>query len=140
MTVPPLYLHSHSSSHLTFPSIYSEVEPPPFFPQPSLSTSHQRHLLFSLHHQPSKNNNHIMANTADLLSLPPELMIRISSNLTTHELACFRHTCKQVETNLFESFAREFFTKRQFMLEEVSIQALVGIANHKTLAPYLKGK
>ena len=26
------------------------------------------------------------------------------------------------------------------MLEEVSIQALVGIANHKTLAPYLKGK
>ena len=81
-----------------------------------------------------------MANTADLLRLPPELMLRISTHLTTQELACFRLTCKQVETNLFESFAREFFTKRQFMLEEVSIQALVGIANHKTLAPYLKGK
>ena len=81
-----------------------------------------------------------MANTASLLRLPPELMLRISTNLTTHELACFRSTCKQVETNLFESFAREFFTKRQFMLEEVSLQALVGIANHKTLAPYLKGK
>jgi hypothetical protein len=83
-----------------------------------------------------------MATTANLLRLPPELMCRIcsSSNLTTHELACFRLTCKQVETNLFESFAREFFTKRQFMLEEVSIEALVGIANHKTLAPYLKGK
>lgn len=81
-----------------------------------------------------------MANTAELLRLPPELMLRISTHLTTHELACFRLTCKQVETNLFESFAREFFTKRQFMLEEISLQALVGIANHKTLAPYLKGK
>jgi hypothetical protein len=81
-----------------------------------------------------------MANIADLLRLPPELMLRISTHLTTQELACFRLTCKQVETNLFESFAREFFTKRQFMLEEVSLRALVGISNHKTLAPYLKGK
>jgi len=81
-----------------------------------------------------------MANTADLLRLPPEIMLRISKHLNTHELACFRLTCKQVETNLFEDFAREFFTKRQFMLEEVSLNVLVGIANHKTLAPYLKGK
>ena len=81
-----------------------------------------------------------MATTANLLRLPPELMLRVSTHLTTQELACFRLTCKQVETNLFESVAREFFTKRQFMLEEVSLRALVGISNHKTLAPYLKGK
>jgi hypothetical protein len=81
-----------------------------------------------------------MATTAHLLRLPPELMLRISAHFTTLDLGSFRLTCKQVETNLFESFAREFFSKRQFMIEQVSLEALVGIANHKTLAPYLKGK
>jgi hypothetical protein len=81
-----------------------------------------------------------MANTANLLRLPPELMLRCSSHLTTHELACFRLTCHQVENALWDSFAREFFTKKQFMLEECSLEALVGISNHKTLAPYLKGE
>jgi len=76
---------------------------------------------------------------ADLLRLPPELMLRISTHLTTVELGSFRLTCKLVERNLFESFAREFFTKRQFMVEKVSLEALAGIANHKTLAPYLNG-
>lgn len=80
-----------------------------------------------------------MATTAHLLRLPPELMLRISLYSTTLELGNFRLSCKQVETNLFESFAREFFTKRQFMIERVSLEALVGIANHKTLAPYLTG-
>jgi hypothetical protein len=136
--VPGFTLVSYNISH--FSSTLSEVEPTFSFSQPSLSTSHHCHLLFSLHHQLSKNNNHIMANTANLLCLLLELMLHISSHLTTHELACFRLTCKQVETNLFESFAYEFFTKHQLMLEEVSIQALVGISNHKTLAPYLRGK
>jgi hypothetical protein len=81
-----------------------------------------------------------MATTAHLLRLPPELMLRISAHLTTLDLGSFRLTCKQVETNLFESFAREYFSKRQFMIEQVSLEALVGIANHKTLAPYLNGK
>ncbi|KAK3716313.1 hypothetical protein LTR37_006463 [Vermiconidia calcicola] len=78
-----------------------------------------------------------MASAADILRLPPELVLRVSSNLNTPDLGAFRRTCKQIETNLFESFAREFFTKRQFMIEHVSLAALVGIANHKTLAPYL---
>jgi hypothetical protein len=81
-----------------------------------------------------------MATTANLLRLPPELMLRISSHLTTHELACFRLTCKTIERNLFDDFARYYFSKRSFMLEEISLEALVGISNHKTLAPYLKGK
>jgi hypothetical protein len=38
---------------------------------------------------------------------------------------------------LFDSFAKEFFTKRQFMVEHVSLQALVAIARHPTLSPYL---
>jgi len=80
-----------------------------------------------------------MATAPDLLRLPPELMLRISTYLTTVELGNFRLTCKDVERNLFKSFALEFFTKRQFMVERVSLEALAGIANHPTLAPYLNG-
>lgn len=74
-----------------------------------------------------------------MLRLPPELMLRVSSFLNTPELGHFRLSCKTVESNLFDSFAREFFTKRQFMIEQVSLEALVGIASHKTLSPYLSG-
>ena len=81
-----------------------------------------------------------MATPPDLLRLPPELMLRISTFLTTVELGSFRLTCKDVERNLFKSFALEFFTKRQFMVDRVSLDALAGIANHSTLAPYLNGK
>lgn len=72
-----------------------------------------------------------------MLDLPPELVVRISSYLTTIELGNFRRSCKQVEAHLFATFAKEFFTKRQFMLEEHSLQALVDIANHPTLSKYL---
>lgn len=80
-----------------------------------------------------------MAATAPLLRLPPELMLRVSYHLNTIELGNFRLACKRIETSLFESFAREFFTKRQFMIEHHSLEALHGIASHKTLAPYLTG-
>ncbi|KAF2770555.1 hypothetical protein EJ03DRAFT_65076 [Teratosphaeria nubilosa] len=75
---------------------------------------------------------------AVLLDLPQELLVRVASYLTTAELGPLRRTCKAVEKGLFKTFAREFFTKRQFMIEHVSLQALVDIANHKTLTPYLK--
>jgi hypothetical protein len=39
---------------------------------------------------------------------------------------------------MFPCFAREFFTKRQFMLEEHSLEALIHIANHPNLCKYLK--
>lgn len=69
-----------------------------------------------------------------LLSLPPELVVRVSSSLTTSELGNLRRTCKHVESDLFDSFAREFFTKKQFMLEQISLQALIDISNHPTLS------
>lgn len=72
-----------------------------------------------------------------LLGLPQELLLRVSSHLTTRELGCFRRTCKHVEASLFDSFAKGFFTKRQFMIEHVSLQALVDIANHPTLSQRL---
>ncbi|KAK5709418.1 hypothetical protein LTR17_019817 [Elasticomyces elasticus] len=78
-----------------------------------------------------------MATLPPMLALPPELVLRISSTLTTPELGCFRRVCKQVEVQLFDSFAREFFTKRQFMIEHPSLQALVGIANHPVFSKHL---
>ncbi|KAG2165630.1 hypothetical protein VTO58DRAFT_102023 [Aureobasidium pullulans] len=69
-----------------------------------------------------------------LVNLPPELLLRVSTFLTTTELGNFRLTNKHVERTLFDSFAREFFTKKQFMLEQISLQALVDISKHPTLS------
>lgn len=81
-----------------------------------------------------------MSTSPTILRFPQELIVRIASNLDTVDLGKSRLVCKYFETNLFESFAREFFSKRQFMVEQVSLEALVGIASHKTLAPYLTGE
>ncbi|KAF2136604.1 uncharacterized protein K452DRAFT_258856 [Aplosporella prunicola CBS 121167] len=72
-----------------------------------------------------------------LLDLPPELLLRISAHLTTEELGSLRLTCKPVETTLFDSFAKEFFIKRQFMIEQYSLQALIDIASHPALSKWL---
>ncbi|KAI6896985.1 hypothetical protein KC318_g10422 [Hortaea werneckii] len=72
-----------------------------------------------------------------LLQLPPELLLRTSDHLTTSELGHLRLTCKAIESTLFDTFAKEFFTKRQFMVEHVSLQALLDIANHPTLSQWL---
>ncbi|KAI4834437.1 hypothetical protein E4T44_08077 [Aureobasidium sp. EXF-8845] len=72
-----------------------------------------------------------------LVDLPPELLLRVSAFLTTSELGNFRLTSKPIESALFDKFAREFFTKKQFMLEQPSLQALVDISNHPTLASSL---
>ncbi|KAK4547867.1 hypothetical protein LTR36_010586 [Oleoguttula mirabilis] len=73
-----------------------------------------------------------------LIDLPPELVMRVSSLLTTSELGNLRSSCHHIEAVLFNSFAKEFFTKRQFMLEHVSLQALVDISRHPTLSKRLK--
>jgi hypothetical protein len=54
---------------------------------------------------------------AGILDLPPELLLRVSQDLTTPELGSLRRSCKIIEQALFKSFAKEFFTKRQFMIE-----------------------
>ncbi|USW53444.1 Putative F-box domain-containing protein [Septoria linicola] len=69
--------------------------------------------------------------------LPQELLVRIASFLTTAELGPLRGTCKNIERQLFDTFAREFFTKRQFMIEHESLEALVGISRHPGLASKL---
>lgn len=66
-----------------------------------------------------------------LTSIPLEVLLQITSNLTTPEYGNLRRTCKHIEETLFSSFAREFFTKRQFMLTEFSLQALVNISKSR---------
>lgn len=78
--------------------------------------------------------------TSPLLEIPPELLLRISSHVSTVDLGNLRRTCKQVEKRLFRDFAREFFTVRRFMVEQVSFETLLSIANHETLGPHLTGE
>lgn len=78
--------------------------------------------------------------SSPLLEIPPELLLRISSHVSTVDLGNLRRTCKQVEKCLFRDFAREFFTVRRFMVEQVSLQTLLNIANHETLGPHVTGE
>lgn len=76
------------------------------------------------------------SNRPRLTTIPLEVLLQIISNLTTPEYGNLRLTCKQLEETVFNSFAREFFTKRQFMITEFSLQALVDISKSR-LSPYL---
>ncbi|TGJ78803.1 hypothetical protein E0Z10_g9960 [Xylaria hypoxylon] len=73
---------------------------------------------------------------AHILNVPLEVVLQITSYLTTPEYGYLRRTCKQLEALLFGAFTKEFFSKRQFALVEFSIQALVDIAKSR-LGPSL---
>jgi hypothetical protein len=73
-----------------------------------------------------------------LARCPIEIILRISSFLSTPSLGAFRRTCRLFEKDLFRSFAHEFFTKKQFMLTEESLNALLEISRHSTLSVQLE--
>jgi hypothetical protein len=75
---------------------------------------------------------------ANLLSLPLELLVYISSFVSTPDLAALRLTCKQAEKSLYEWFSEEFFVKKQFMLTQPSLQALLDISRHVSLSKKLR--
>ncbi|KAK3675814.1 hypothetical protein LTR78_004455 [Recurvomyces mirabilis] len=75
--------------------------------------------------------------TPPILELPPEVVVHISNFLNTKELGDFRQSCKAIETATFKAFSKDFFSKRQFMLEQVSLQALVDISKHPVLSKQL---
>ncbi|KAF2212953.1 hypothetical protein CERZMDRAFT_83894 [Cercospora zeae-maydis SCOH1-5] len=79
----------------------------------------------------------IPSSDVSLADLPQELLVRVATFLTTDELAPLRCSCKHIERQLFDSFAHEFFTKRQFLLEHESLEALVAISKHPGLASKL---
>lgn len=70
--------------------------------------------------------------------LPIEILLRITTLLTTTELGAMRLTCKHIERSLFNSFGYEFFRKKQFMLSDESLQTLIDISRHEALSPLLK--
>ncbi|KAI0525778.1 hypothetical protein F5B22DRAFT_633194 [Xylaria bambusicola] len=74
---------------------------------------------------------------AHLTSVPLEVLLQITSYLTTPEFGSLRSTCKPLEAALRRDFAREYFSKRQFALIEFSIQALVDISKSQ-FGPSLK--
>ncbi|KZM24662.1 uncharacterized protein EKO05_0007111 [Ascochyta rabiei] len=75
---------------------------------------------------------------ATLLSLPLELLVYVSSFVSTPDLAALRLTCKQTEKSLYEWFSQEFFIKKQFMLTQPSLQVLLDISRHASLSKKLK--
>ncbi|KAK4244539.1 hypothetical protein C7999DRAFT_35100 [Corynascus novoguineensis] len=73
-----------------------------------------------------------------LVQMPLEILLRITYFLTTPDLGSVRLTCRALERSLFNSFAHEFFRKKQFMVTTDSLQALIDISQHPTLSPFLK--
>ncbi|KAM4066517.1 F-box domain-containing protein [Hirsutella rhossiliensis] len=69
--------------------------------------------------------------TAPILRLPLEVLIRIAAGLTTPELCALRLTCRFVEELLYVTFTREFFTKKQFMMTDFSLQTLVDVSRSR---------
>lgn len=66
-----------------------------------------------------------------LPTIPIEVILRISEYLNTTELGNLRLTCKQIENALYHSFANEFFARKQFMLTDFSLQALLDISKSR---------
>lgn len=78
-----------------------------------------------------------MAN-ADLLGMPLELLVHIiATYLSTKELGALRMTCKHLDKSLFDTFAKEFFTKKQFMLSTHSLGVLLAISQHAQFSSYV---
>ncbi|KAK4138413.1 hypothetical protein BT67DRAFT_437737 [Trichocladium antarcticum] len=73
-----------------------------------------------------------------LVHIPLEVLLRITSLISTTDLSSVRLTCKALEGGLFNFFSHEFFRKKQFMVSSYSLQALVDIAKHPTLSSSLK--
>ncbi|KAJ0299567.1 hypothetical protein COL516b_009071 [Colletotrichum fioriniae] len=63
--------------------------------------------------------------------VPLEVLIRISDQLSTPDLGSLRLTCRSIEQSMFNLFMKEFFTQRQFMLTEFSLQTLIDISKSR---------
>ncbi|KAL1874426.1 hypothetical protein VTK73DRAFT_303 [Phialemonium thermophilum] len=75
---------------------------------------------------------------AALDKLPTEILSYIASHLSTTELLSLRLANRTIEVQLFNDFAAYYFTKKQFMLTEESLQCLVDISLHPTLSTVLE--
>lgn len=64
-------------------------------------------------------------------SIPLELLLRITYWLPTSDLGSMRLTCRSIERMLYNSWADEFFSCKQFMLSPYSLQGLVDMAKSR---------
>ncbi|KAL5442692.1 hypothetical protein PMIN07_004386 [Paraphaeosphaeria minitans] len=84
----------------------------------------------------SRNSN---TTKASLNALPLELLVHlIATYLPTKDLGALRLANKYLEKVLFDTFAKEFFTKKQFMLSTASLQTLVSISRHSAFNKTLR--
>lgn len=63
--------------------------------------------------------------------VPLEVLLRITCFLTTPELGKVRLTCRSIEQSLDTTFVKEFFARKQFMLSDDSLQALIDISKSR---------
>ncbi|KAH8841150.1 hypothetical protein MCOR07_004826 [Pyricularia oryzae] len=73
-----------------------------------------------------------------LSDMPIEILCQISRQLSTTDLGNLRLTNKRYEAAIFKPFMREFFSKKQFMLTEPSLRALIDISLHPQFAYEIK--
>ncbi|KAF2636247.1 hypothetical protein P280DRAFT_553044 [Massarina eburnea CBS 473.64] len=74
-----------------------------------------------------------------LAGMPLELLVHIiATYLSTKDLGALRLSSKYFETALFNTFAKEFFTKKQFMLTTPSLEVLIAISKHAALSKFVK--
>ncbi|KAI1084683.1 hypothetical protein F5B20DRAFT_522810 [Whalleya microplaca] len=79
----------------------------------------------------------IQTNMPQLLRLPCELLLHISSYLSWPELFPLRLTCCQINAYLLPSFLSECFCDRRFMVTEYSLRCLINISKHPPLSECL---
>ncbi|KAF7563173.1 hypothetical protein G7046_g976 [Stylonectria norvegica] len=71
------------------------------------------------------------ASSSPIKAIPLEVLLRISYYLTTPELGNLRLACRSIEQSLYTTLVHEFFTRKQFMMTEHSLQALIDISRSR---------
>ena len=77
------------------------------------------------------NDDAMDGNAPPILKMPIEILLRITDRLPTPSLCNMRLTCSALERSLYRSFTDEFFVRKQFMMTEDSLQALIDIAKSR---------
>jgi hypothetical protein len=73
----------------------------------------------------------------NLLDLPLEVLLNITSWLDTPSYGRLRLVSSAMEKSTFDAFAGEFFSTKQFMITTFSLSTLLEISKHQTLSKYV---
>lgn len=73
----------------------------------------------------------------NLLDLPLEVLLNITSHLDTPSYGRLRLVSSAMEKSTFDAFAGEFFGTKQFMITTFSLSTLLEISRHQTLSKYV---